>query len=138
MHAAQPGGRRLTNHLPPLLHPLPQRAEDAAPSTALLLVGYDTTRAGRESWLAKASFGAGFGERGFVRVALTESGVCGLYRNVFQSGSAAPVSAAKAPAKASTPAKAATPAPKTGTASAPSPAPKPTNTTKAAPAPPKH
>lgn len=62
-------------------HRLPCSCPPPAGATgtqALLLVGYDTTRAGKEFLLAKNSLGAGWGEGGFARIALADA--CGLYQ----------------------------------------------------------
>ena len=50
---------------------------------AITLVGYGTSAAGNAYWLAKNSWGTGWGESGYVRFFrdLNEStaGVCGIY-----------------------------------------------------------
>ncbi|PSC71791.1 cysteine ase [Micractinium conductrix] len=57
-----------------------------APNHALLLVGYSTQTAGQEHFLAKNSLGAGWGEAGFVRLAMAGdgAGLCGMYRAAYQ------------------------------------------------------
>ena len=66
--------------------PLPPQPAGTAPNHALLLVGYSTQTAGQEHFLAKNSLGAGWGEAGFVRLAMAGdgAGLCGMYRAACQ------------------------------------------------------
>lgn len=80
---------RLT-HTPLRAAPRPAAPAGATATQALLLVGYDTTRAGQEFLLAKNSFGAAWGQQGTVRLALADgAGQCGLYQRVLQPGAVA-------------------------------------------------
>ena len=49
-------------------------------------MGYSTQTAGQEHFLAKNSLGAGWGEAGFVRLAMAGdgAGLCGMYRAAYQ------------------------------------------------------
>ena len=66
--------------------PPPPQLAGTAPNHALLLVGYSTQTAGQEHFLAKNSLGAGWGEAGFVRLAMAGdgAGLCGMYRAAYQ------------------------------------------------------
>ena len=67
-----------------------------SPAQAVLVVGYDTTRLGWEYFLAKNSLGTSWGERGMVRLAMTEGeGTCGMYRAARQPGAVTALAAAK-------------------------------------------
>lgn len=133
-------------------HPPSPRA-GAGPAQSLLLVGYDTARAGWEYWLARNSLGASWGEAGLIRIAMAAdaAGTCGMYLAAQQPGAVtafgptqpgaaaaskpATTTATTSPAVSPSPAKpatvttstAATPAvsPKPSPAAAPVPAPQP-------------
>lgn len=92
--------RLLVQATSPALTPLPRRpcspAAGSSPTQSLLLVGYDTTRAGWELWLAKNSLGASWGEAGHVRLAMAEGdGLCGMYYAAVQPGAVTPTAPAK-------------------------------------------
>ncbi|EFN60031.1 hypothetical protein CHLNCDRAFT_133241 [Chlorella variabilis] len=74
----------------------PTCADANAPNHALLVVGYSTEKPGFENFLAKNSLGASWGESGFVRIAMTDAGMCGMYQALVQAGAAALVAPAKA------------------------------------------
>ena len=82
LHGCTAGSPVLLPEPPP---PPPQLA-GTAPNHALLLVGYSTQTAGQEHFLAKNSLGAGWGEAGFVRLAMAGdgAGLCGMYRAAYQ------------------------------------------------------
>ena len=65
-----------------LPHRPPPPPAGAAPNQALLLAGYSTEKVNQEYWLAKNSFGASWGERGFARIAMSADGdgQGGMYR----------------------------------------------------------
>lgn len=45
---------------------------------AMLLVGYGTTRRGEDYWLVKNSWGCGWGDNGYIKVARTGNNLCGI------------------------------------------------------------
>lgn len=83
------------NHSPPLSAPPPPAG--STPTHALLLTGYDASRAGFEHFVAKNSLGGSWGERGMMRIAMTAdaSGMCGLYRAAVQPAAVTAVAPTK-------------------------------------------
>jgi hypothetical protein len=91
---------------------------------AMVLVGYDAVAG---YWIARNSWGTGWGERGYARIAMTSAGMCGMYTfsyrpsaNAFSSPPA-PTPPAPAPAPTPTP-PAPAPTPPAPTPTPPAPA----------------
>lgn len=84
-------------HSPRHLHLSRPSSAGATPNHALLLVGYSTQAAGQEHFIAKNSFGAGWGEAGFVRLAMSGdgAGMCGMYRAAFQPSAVSAIAPTK-------------------------------------------